>query len=120
MLVVGKRIVNEKELKCVVDCTACFIEERSDGYCVRLNTAHPSIFYSIIGAKKRSNGVYYLLSLSEAERIVDGVVKGTVFLDDYGNYKICDEKIMQTVYVRNDICDYDGEDIPIYTKNIDD
>ena len=120
MKVLGKRIENEKNLMCIIDCTACFIEERNNGYCVRLNTAHPSISYFIIGAKKQKNGIYYMLKLSEAEKIIEGLLKGILLLDNYGDYQICEQKMIQTVYVRNDINDFDDEVIPIYTKNIDD
>lgn len=48
------------------------------------------------------------------------ILKGTLLLNDYGDYQICEQKMMQTVYVRNDICEFDDEEIPIYTKNIDD
>lgn len=120
MTVLGIRIENEKNLMCIIECTACFIEERSNGYCVRLKTEHPSISYFIIGAKKQENGIYYMLKLSEAEKIIEGLLKGTLLLNDYGDYQICAQKMMQTVYVRNDICEFDDEEIPIYTKNIDD
>lgn len=43
MTVLGIRIENEKKLMCIIECTACFIEERGDGYCVRLTTAHPTL-----------------------------------------------------------------------------
>ena len=75
---------------------------------------------ALIGAKKQKNGIYYMLKLSEAEKIIEGLLKGILLLDDYGDYQICAQKMMQTVYVRNDIDDFDDEEIPIYTKNIDD
>ena len=120
MRVLGKSIENDNKLKCIIDCTACFVEKRGSGYCVRLNTAHPSVSYFIIGAKKHRNGIYYMLKLNEAEEIVESLVKGFVSLEDLGDYKICKQETIQTVYVRNDISDFDDEEIPLYTKSIDD
>jgi len=120
MTVLGIRIENEKKLICIIECTACFIEERGDGYCVRLTTAHPSVSYFIIGAKKHRNGRYYMLKLKEAEEIVETLVEEFVSLKDLGDYQICKQESVQTVYVRNDISEFDDEEIPIYTKNIDD
>ncbi len=122
MKVLGKTIENGKNFKCIIECTACIVETRADGYCVRLTTAHPSVSYSIIRAEKDDiMGCYRMLTLEEAEKIVtDLFVFDSINIEVYGNYKICFEKIMQTVYIRNDIGVYDDQEIPIYTKSVKD
>ena len=122
MKVLGKRLENGKKLKCIIECTACIVETRADGYCVRLTTAHPSVSYFIIRAEKDDiMGCYRMLTLEEAERIINDLfVSDSINIELYGNYKICLEEIMQTVYIRNDICEYDDEEIPIYTKSVKD
>lgn len=120
MKVLGARIEKGKNLKCIVESTACFIEERGNGFCVRLTTAHPSISYFIIGADKVDDRHYRMLKIEEAERMIDSLVGDVVALEHFGDYQICLQETTQTVYIRNDINEYDDKEIPIYTKNIDD
>lgn len=137
MKVIGKKIINDIEVPIVVECTSIEVGD-AGGYMrdfdpnncrIYMRGTHPSSSHFIISTekyeKKNANGTsfypYKWLSKTEAEAIMKCAAESDVIdLRKFGNYQICGEGSIQSVFVMNEIDDWNDEEIPLLVKVVDD
>lgn len=129
MKIIGEKLINDTKVPMIVECTSIEVED-SRGYHKDFNPnncrlwmrgTHPNISYFIIKTDKRSNGGYYWLDKTEVEAIMKCAAEFDVIdLRKFGDYQICAEGRIQSVFIMNDIDDWTDEDRPILVKVVDD
>lgn len=137
MKIIGKKLINEIEVPMIVECTSIEVEdtrgydrEFDPNYCrLWMRGSHPAISYFIIHTeqleRKNSDGStfrpYKWLSRSEVEEIMKCAAESDVIdLRKFGNYQICSEGRIQSVFVMNEIDDWDDEERPLLVKVVKD
>lgn len=77
-------------------------------------------YYGIIRQKEREDGTL-ALTKKEAEAIIRAVISNECLeLTAMGDYKIVSGTQWETVFIRNDVNEFDDEDIPILISVADD
>ena len=134
MKIIGNRLVKKKPVPIIIECTSMevkghsgFIEDFDPENCrIFMRTTHPNISYFIIktDTKKMPNSdlrPYCWLTLAEANKIMKYAEENDVIdLRKFGKYQICSQETNQIVYIRNDINDWNDEDIPLLVQIIGD
>ncbi|MCM1439798.1 MAG: hypothetical protein NC131_11455 [Roseburia sp.] len=133
MKVIGIKIIDDTEVPIVVECTSFEVDGHS-GYdekfdpnncriCMR--STHPSLSYFIIKTERYSKEgssvrPYRWLTKADVEPLMKCASESDVIdLRKFGNYQICSEGKIQSVFIMNDIDDWDGEDRPLLVKLVE-
>lgn len=134
MKVIGIKIIDEVEVPIVVECTSVEVgghpgyDEKFDPDNCRIcmRSTHPSVSFFIIKTERYSTDrssvkPYKWLKRSEAEAIMKCAAESDVIdLRKLGNYQICSEGRIQSVFIMNDIDEWDDEERPLLVKIVDD
>ena len=130
MKVIGIKIIDDIEVPVVIECTSMEVGGHS-GYDEKFNpdncricmrSSHPSVSFFIIKTERYSTDnpnvrPYKWLKKSEAEAIMKCAAESDVIdLRKLGNYQICSEGRIQSVFIMNDIDDWTDEERPILVK----
>ncbi len=130
MKIIGNKLIDGAETLEVVECTGMEVsghpgarEEFDPENCsVFLTSAHPSRSWFIITTKQREiKGSivkpFKWLNIREAEEIIGCAVKSDVIdLRELGNYQICGTGETQSVYIMNDLDEWEDRERPILVK----
>lgn len=133
MKVIGVKIIDDIEVPMIVECTSMEVGghrgygERFDPDNCRIcmRSTHPSVSFFIIKTERyeKEGSVvkpYKWLSRTEAEAILKCAEESDVIdLRKLGNYHICSEETIQSVFIMNDIDEWSDEDRPILVKVVD-
>lgn len=137
MKIIGKKLIGDTEVPIIVECTSIEVEDvrgydrefNPDNCRLWLRGPHPAITYFIIKTeqyeRKNADGTtfnpYKWLYKSEVEAIMKCAAESDVIdLRKFGNYQICSEGRIQSVFVLNDIDEWDFEDKPLLVKVVKD
>lgn len=134
MKVIGIKIIDDVEVPVVIECTGMEVSGHSgydekfdpDNCRICMRSHHPSVSFFIIKTETYTteNSIvkpYKWLTKSEAETIMKCAAESDVIdLRKLGNYQICSEGRIQSVFIMNDIDDWTDEDRPILVKVVED
>ena len=134
MKVIGMKLINGTEVPIVIECMSLEVEGRlardekfnPDDCRIRMRSSHPSLSFFIIKTERyelEHSAVkpYKWLTKSEADAIMKCAAESDVIdLRKFGNYQICSESRIQSVYIMNDIDEWTDEDKPLLVKVVDD
>ncbi|MDE6060562.1 MAG: hypothetical protein K2G31_03750 [Clostridia bacterium] len=132
MKVIGIKIIDGIKVPIIVECASMAVDGQStyrkrfnpDHCRIFMRTAHPSLSYFIIKTERYDDGTpfkpYKWLTHVEADAIMKCAAESDVIdLRGLGDYQICSEGRVQSVFIMNDIDDCTGEDSPILVKIVD-
>ena len=133
MKIIGIKLIDEKQVPMIVECTSLEVEGRAgrdgkfnpDDCRIFMRSSHPSLSFFIIKTEKYAVAhsaikLYKWLTKSEAEAIMKCAAESdAIDLRKFGNYQICSESKIQSVFIMNDIDEWTDEDVPILVKMVD-
>lgn len=133
MKVIGIKIIDDVEVPAIIECTSFEVDGhpgRDDkfdpNYCrIFMRSTHPGLSYFIIKTERYSKEgssirPYKWLTKADVEPLMKCAAESDVIdLRQFGNYQICSEGKIQSVFIMNDIDDWDGEDRPLLVKVVE-